>query len=106
MLLEHQGLSPAVDPTAYVAPTATLCGDVRVGPGCRVLFGAVLTAEGDPAELFPPDRHERIWAVQRELDFPGCVFGLPRAADGESIMPEVSRRYGRALDRHRTDRIL
>jgi hypothetical protein len=44
--------------------------------------------------------------VQRELDFPGYVFGLPRAADGESIMPEVSRRYGRALDRHRTDRIL
>ncbi|GAA3472159.1 hypothetical protein [Nonomuraea roseola] len=128
MLLEHQGVSPAVDPTAYVAPTATLCGEVRVGPGCRVLFGAVLTAEGgpvertdvpedttvpigwvavgDPAELFPPDRDERIWEVQRELDFPGYVFGLPRAADGESIMPEVSHRYGRALDRHRTDRIL
>ena len=36
---------PVVDPTAYVAPTALLCGDVRVGPEARVLFGAVLTAE-------------------------------------------------------------
>ncbi len=51
MLLEHQGLSPQVDPTAYVAPTATLCGDVRVGAHCRVLLGAVLIAEGGPVEL-------------------------------------------------------
>lgn len=54
MLLEHLGLSPQVDPTAYIAPTATLCGDVRVGAHCRVLFGAVLTAEGGPVEL---DQH-------------------------------------------------
>lgn len=51
MLITHEGRSPTVHPTAYVAPTATLCGDVRVGAGCRVLFGAVLTAEGGPVEL-------------------------------------------------------
>lgn len=51
MLLEHQGLKPQVHPTAYVAPNATLCGDVRVGAHCRVLFGAVLTAEGGAVEL-------------------------------------------------------
>src|SRR5919108_6071847 len=45
MLLEHRGKAPSVDPSAYVAPTAVLCGDVRVGPDARVLFGAVLTAE-------------------------------------------------------------
>lgn len=44
-------MSPVVDPTAYVAPNATLCGNVQVGPGCRVLFGAVLTAEGGGVEL-------------------------------------------------------
>ena len=199
MLLEHNGHRPAIDPSAYVAPTATLCGDVRVGPDARILFGAVLTAEGgpvqvgagaivmenavlrgtrrdplllgrhvlvgpfayltgctievdaflatgsrvfngarigaraevrinavvhlrtvvppdatvpigwvavgDPAGLFPPGDHEGIWRVQKELDFPGYVFGLPRPAEGESIMPEVSRRYGRALGRHRDDRV-
>jgi carbonic anhydrase/acetyltransferase-like protein (isoleucine patch superfamily) len=51
MLIEHEGCSPTIDPTAYVAPTATLSGDVRVGPNCRVLFGAVLTAEGGPVEI-------------------------------------------------------
>src|SRR3954454_18080246 len=45
MLLTHRGTSPTVDPSAYVAPTAVLCGDVRVGAGARILFGAVLTAE-------------------------------------------------------------
>ncbi|MFF7362475.1 gamma carbonic anhydrase family protein [Streptomyces sp. NPDC008125] len=198
MLIDHEGVSPTVHPSAYVAPTATLSGDVRVGPGCRVLFGAVLTAEGgpvelgegcivmenavlrgtrrdplrlgrsvlvgpgsyltgctvedevflatgsrvfngarigtrtevringivhlrtvlppdttvpigwiavgDPAQVFPPQEHEAIWAVQKELDFPGYVFGLDRPVEGESIMPAVSERFGRALGRHRDDR--
>ncbi|MFC8596862.1 gamma carbonic anhydrase family protein [Isoptericola sp. NPDC057191] len=198
MLIEHEGRSPSVHPTAYVAPTATLCGDVRVGPGCRVLFGAVLSAEGgpvelgedcivmenavlrgtrrdplvlgrqvlvgpgsslsgcsvedevflatgsrvfngarigarsevringivhlrtalpadslvpigwvavgDPAQVFPPQEHEAIWAVQKDLDFPGYVFGLERPADGESLMPGISERFGRALGRHLGDR--
>lgn len=197
MLLEHQGKTPTIDPSAYVAPNATLCGDVTIGPGCRVLFGAVITAEGgpvrlgadcivmenavvrgtpkdpvdvgdhvligpaayltgctiaadvflatgtrvfngaqigersevrinavvhlrsvvapdttvpigwiavgDPAQLFPPDRHDKIWAVQRELDFPGYVFGLER---GETLMPKMTERYSRALATHRDDREL
>jgi carbonic anhydrase/acetyltransferase-like protein (isoleucine patch superfamily) len=46
MLIEHEGRRPKVNPSAYVAPTAVLSGDVRVGPGCQVLFGAVLTDDG------------------------------------------------------------
>lgn len=51
MIVEHRGGSPAVDPTAYVAPTAVLCGDVRVGPDARILFGAVITAEDGRVEV-------------------------------------------------------
>lgn len=51
MLLEHGGLSPQIDPTAYVAPNATVCGDVRIGAHCRILFGAVLTAETGPIDI-------------------------------------------------------
>jgi carbonic anhydrase/acetyltransferase-like protein (isoleucine patch superfamily) len=51
MLIEHRGRVPTVDPSAYVAPTAVLCGDVRVGPEARVLFGAVLSAEDGRVEL-------------------------------------------------------
>jgi gamma-carbonic anhydrase len=45
MLIEHRGHAPQVHPSAYVAPTAVLCGAVHVGPDARILFGAVLTAE-------------------------------------------------------------
>ncbi len=51
MIVKHQGAVPRVDPSAYVAPTAVLCGDVEVGAGARILFGAVLTAEGAPLRL-------------------------------------------------------
>jgi carbonic anhydrase/acetyltransferase-like protein (isoleucine patch superfamily) len=51
VLIEHEGRRPRVDPSAWVAPTAVLSGDVRVGPDCRVLFGAVLTDEGGPVTL-------------------------------------------------------
>ena len=46
MLINHQGKSPRVHPSAYVAPNAAVCGDVLIGPGCRILFGAQLIAEG------------------------------------------------------------
>jgi gamma-carbonic anhydrase len=45
VILEHRSASPTVDPSAYVAPNAVLCGDVHVGPEARILFGAVLSAE-------------------------------------------------------------
>jgi carbonic anhydrase/acetyltransferase-like protein (isoleucine patch superfamily) len=188
MLLEHRGKSPQVDPSAYVAPNAIVCGDVRIGADARVLFGAVLTAEdgaitvgercvimenalvrgreqhptrigddvligphahvngtriengcfiatgaalfpgahlgagtevrihgvvqvntvlepgstvpigwiavGDPAKILPPDRHDDIWAIQRELDFPGTVYGIPRGTDATTMMRAQAEWFG------------
>jgi carbonic anhydrase/acetyltransferase-like protein (isoleucine patch superfamily) len=51
MLVEHRGKRPTVDPTAYVAPNAVLCGDVRLGAESRVLFGAVVSAEDGRVEI-------------------------------------------------------
>ena len=45
MLIEHRGRRPVVPDSAYVAPTAVLCGAVTLGERARVLHGAVLTAE-------------------------------------------------------------
>jgi carbonic anhydrase/acetyltransferase-like protein (isoleucine patch superfamily) len=191
MLIVHRGARPTVDPSAYVAPNAVLCGDVRVGADARILFGAVLTAEdgridigdrtvvmenalvrgrgstpaalgddvlvgphahvngariedgaflatgaavfpgaivgagsevrihavvhvnsklasgttvpigwiaaGDPAQLFSPDRHEELWVVQKELDFPGTVYGLPRDATAQERMSKQSSWFGAHL---------
>jgi gamma-carbonic anhydrase len=197
MLIEHEGRRPRVAGSAYVAPTAVLCGDVRVGADSRILFGAVLTAEtgtievrercivmenallrgreshpvvigdhvlvgphahvngarierevflatgvsvfpgaqiergseirinavvhvnsrvernttvpigwiavGDPAQLFAPEAHERLWEVQEAMDFPGTVFGLPRE---KASMDRVCARYAESFGRHREDRVL
>jgi carbonic anhydrase/acetyltransferase-like protein (isoleucine patch superfamily) len=196
VLLEHRGRRPRIHESAYVAPNAVVCGDVTVGENCRVLFGAVLTAEGgpillgshciimenavlrgtqrhpvrigdhvlvgprayltgctiednvflatgttvfngarigagaevrinavvhlksvvapdtvvpiawvaigDPAELLPPQEHDRIWAIQEPLDFPREIFGLERSRS-ETFMPAMTQRYSRALERHKSD---
>lgn len=46
MLISHNGKLPTLHPSAYVAPNAVLCGDVTIGSGCRILFGAQVIAEG------------------------------------------------------------
>lgn len=46
MIVEHDGKVPSIDPTAWVAADATICGDVTIGPGTRVLPGARIVAEG------------------------------------------------------------
>ncbi|HEV7207372.1 MAG TPA: gamma carbonic anhydrase family protein [Mycobacteriales bacterium] len=51
VFVEHRLKRPRVAESAYIAPTAVLCGDVTVGPHSRVLFGAVITAEGGPVEI-------------------------------------------------------
>jgi carbonic anhydrase/acetyltransferase-like protein (isoleucine patch superfamily) len=51
MQFEHQQKRPLVDPSAWIAPTAVLVGDVRIGPGTAVSHGAVLNAEDGMIEL-------------------------------------------------------
>src|ERR1700760_2590967 len=51
VFVEHRLKGPQVAESAYIAPTAVLAGDVTVGPHSRVLFGAVITAEGGPVEI-------------------------------------------------------
>lgn len=51
MLIEHRGVSPTIDSTAVIAPSAIISGDVRIGPHTAVLAGAVITAEGAPVHL-------------------------------------------------------
>jgi carbonic anhydrase/acetyltransferase-like protein (isoleucine patch superfamily) len=200
MLIEHQGRRPRIANSAYVAPTAVICGDVTIGEDSRILFNAVVTAEGgsveigsrcivmehalvrgraghptrigdnvlvgphahvngasieenaflatgvsvfpgarigvraevringvvhvnsalpadatvpigwvavgDPAQLFPPQAHKEIWAIQEALDFPGTVFGLPRPPAGETLMPAAMAHYAERFGAHRSDRII
>lgn len=51
MEIRNRANSPQVDPDAYVAPTAVLSGEVRIGSGSCVLPGAVVSADGGPVVI-------------------------------------------------------
>jgi carbonic anhydrase/acetyltransferase-like protein (isoleucine patch superfamily) len=48
MIYELDGVRPKIDPTAWVAPTAVLIGNVIVGPRANIWFGAVLRGDNEP----------------------------------------------------------
>ena len=47
-LFAFEGRAPRIDPTAFVAPTATLIGDVVVEAGASIWFNAVLRGDYGP----------------------------------------------------------
>ena len=45
MIIEYKGRRPKISPTAFIAPTAVLIGDVTVGDEASIWFGAVLRSD-------------------------------------------------------------
>ena len=64
----------------------------ELAPGTVLPIGWI--AAGRPAELFPPDRHEELWAVREPLDFPGAVYGVPRGTSMREIMRRLCEAFG------------
>ena len=109
-----------IEPETFIATGSRIFNGARIGRGSEVRINAVVhlrteleagtvvpigwVAVGNPAQLFSPDRHDEIWAVQRELDFPEYVFGLDR--DTPDLMVQLTERYGRRLASHASDRRL
>ena len=50
-LFSFEGASPKVHPTAWIAPTATLVGDVTVEADASVWYGVVLRADFGPVVI-------------------------------------------------------
>ena len=44
-LITYRGKTPRIDPTAFVAPNATIIGDVEIGPHASVWYNCVLRAD-------------------------------------------------------------
>ena len=107
-----------VEEEVFLATGTRVFNGARLGARSEVRINAVVhlrttlpqdstvpigwVAVGDPVQILPPDRHEEIWAAQRELDFPGYVFGLDR--ETPDLMVQLTERYGRSLARHVDDR--
>ena len=102
----------------FLATGTRIFNGARIGDRCEVRINAVVhlrtvlppetvvpigwIAVGTPVQILPPERHEEISAAQRELDFPGYVFGLDR--ETPDLMVQLTERYGRGLARHADDR--
>jgi carbonic anhydrase/acetyltransferase-like protein (isoleucine patch superfamily) len=46
MIITYAEHTPRIDPDAWVATDATVCGDVTIGVGTRIMHGARIVAEG------------------------------------------------------------
>ena len=47
----YDGIEPQIDPSAWVAPSADIIGNVIVGPSCYVGWGAVLRGDHGIIEI-------------------------------------------------------
>ena len=106
----HAHLNGAtVEDEVFVATGVSVFAGARAGRGSELRVNSVLhvnsvlepgavvpigwIAAGDPAQLFSPDRHDDLWAVQEPLDFPGTMYGVPRGTSMREIMRLQSARY-------------
>lgn len=51
MIIEYRGKRPKIHPSAFIAPTAVLIGDVEVGEESSIWFGAVLRGDNGPIRI-------------------------------------------------------
>jgi len=51
IILSYRGKSPAIDPSVFIAPSAAVIGDVTIGAGSSVWFGAVVRGDRSAAEI-------------------------------------------------------
>lgn len=51
MIVSSNGKKPKIHSSCYVAPSATVSGDVTIGSGCAVLAGAAIVSEGAPVSI-------------------------------------------------------
>jgi hypothetical protein len=63
---------------------------------------------GDPAQLFPPDKHEEVDAIFGRMNFSQRVYGLERQSGGgvDVDMKDLTRRVMIGLADHRGDQEL
>lgn len=111
-----------VEDDVFIATGASIFNGARIGARSLVAINGVVhlktflppdsrvpigwTAAGDPVEILPPNEDERRKEITDQLDFPLTVFGVERAPEGETRIPEITRRYSRALGKHREDEVL
>jgi carbonic anhydrase/acetyltransferase-like protein (isoleucine patch superfamily) len=105
-----------IEDEVFIASGASVFHGARVGRGCEVRINAVVhlktelaagttvpigwVAVGAPAQLLPAHEHERIWELQKPLNFPLIVYGLERS---EASMVKITQVMAELLAAHVDD---
>jgi carbonic anhydrase/acetyltransferase-like protein (isoleucine patch superfamily) len=71
--LTVDGLTPEVDPDAFVAPGATVAGNVRLAAGASVWFGCVVRSETALVSIGRDSNLQDLTMVHADPDFPTTV---------------------------------
>jgi carbonic anhydrase/acetyltransferase-like protein (isoleucine patch superfamily) len=74
LVLPHAGHAPRIDPSAFVAPTATVVGDVELGPGTGVFYGAVVRGDRSSVRLGARSNLQDNVVVHSDPEHP-CTIG-------------------------------
>ncbi len=89
-LLPHGDSSPQVAPSAWVAPGAYVIGDVHLGEGSSVWYGAVLRGDTEPIKIGARTNVQDGCVLHADPGYPalvgeGCVVGHKAIVHGCDI---------------------
>lgn len=67
------GRRPVIDPTAFVAPSADIVGDVTIGPEASVWYGCVLRGDIAPIRIGARTNVQDLTVVHVDLGHPAVI---------------------------------
>jgi len=90
MIYELDGIRPQIDPTAWIAPTAVLIGNVIVEAGANIWFGAVLRGDNEPIVVGAGSNVQENAVLHTDMGFPltigaNCTIGHKAMLHGCTI---------------------
>lgn len=80
MIYDLDGVTPQIDPTAWIAPTAVLIGNVIVGPRANIWFGAVLRGDNEAIVVGEGSNIQENSVLHTDMGYPltigaNCTIG-------------------------------
>jgi carbonic anhydrase/acetyltransferase-like protein (isoleucine patch superfamily) len=90
MIYELDGIRPQIDPTAWVAPTAVLIGNVIVEARANIWFGAVLRGDNEAITVGAGSNVQENAVLHTDMGFPltigaNCTIGHKAMLHGCTI---------------------
>jgi carbonic anhydrase/acetyltransferase-like protein (isoleucine patch superfamily) len=73
MILPYQDAIPEISPDAFVAPNATVIGDVRIAAGASIWYGAVVRGDLAPIRIGADTNIQDNCTVHTDVDKPAII---------------------------------